>query len=174
VLETDAFQLSPSLAVVPDFSNSAGDPGEKARSICEAFRAAMPSYDSIVRTLANNGAWWSSWWVKMRVYSGSAAIESLEALAARAYTSKNPAELGTLLVAYARSAAGDFDELYALVESLVTSDQTYMATAEGMKCLVLLAKTRTDIGQPRKAWILWHQAMTLAQYKVRRDCIPWL
>lgn len=168
MLETAASQLSTNLSVLPALSKSADDLARKARSICEVLRAALPSYDCVVQTLTDNGAWWSSYRVKMRAFSGTAATESIESFAARTYVSISPGELGSLVVAFARSAVGESDDLYAMVESLVTSDQTYLATAEGMECLVLLAKTQTDVGKPKKAWILWRQAVTMAQFMVRK------
>ena len=148
----------------------ANDPVIKSNSVCETLRSALPSYDTIVQTLAKNGAWWNSFRSKMRAFSESPVTETIEAFAARTYISRNPGELGTLTVAFAYSAC-NLDRLYALVESLVISNPAYSATAEGMECLILLAKVHTDIGQPRKAWMLWRQALTYAQLMVREDLL---
>jgi hypothetical protein len=144
----------------------AKDPADKAKSVCETLRSGLPSYDAIMQALAENGAWWSSFRVKIRALSGASPFEGIEAFAARAYTSKNPAELGTLAVALARSES-QYDHLYAVVENLIIADLKFSATGEGMECLVLLAKAHTDIGQPRKSWMLWRRAMTIAQLMVR-------
>jgi hypothetical protein len=129
------------------------------------LRSALPNYDGVISTLAKNGSWWSSFRSKTQTIADS-PVEEIETFAARAYTSRNLGELGALAAAYARSA-GDCEPLYALVEGLVISDFNYLATTEGMECLVLLAKAHTDIGQPRKAWMLWRRAMTVAQLMVK-------
>lgn len=103
--------------------------------------------------------------MKIRAFTGSAAVDSIESFVSRAYINRNPAVLGSLVVGYARSANDDGD-LFTLVESLVTSNHTYVASTEGLKCLTLLAKAHTDIGQPRKSWMLWRQAMIVAQFIV--------
>ena len=156
------------MKALPSNVNAIGDPVVKAKLICETLRAALPSYDAMVLMFANNGAWWRNYRMKIRAFSGAPAAASIEDFAARVYTTGNPSDLGTLAVAFARSAS-DGDDLYALVESLVTSEFTYMTTVEGLGCLVLLAKVHKDIGQPRKAWMLWRKAMTFAQVMV--SCI---
>jgi hypothetical protein len=125
----------------------------------------LPSYDTILSTLSKQGAWWNSFRQKVQTISQAVPIEDLSAFAARVYTSGNPAEIGTLAIAYARSST-DKDHLYALIDRIVVSDLTYGATLEGMECLVLLAKTYTDIGQPKKAWFLWKRGMAMAQLMV--------
>ena len=74
--------------------------------------------------------------------------------------------LGTLATAYARSLDKDRD-IYAMVDSLIVSDLTYAATQEGLECLILLAKSYTDIGQPQRAWLTWRKGMAIAQLMVR-------
>jgi hypothetical protein len=93
------------------------------------------------------------------------SFETLIAFAARTYTSNNPGELGILVTAYARSV-DQTHHLYAIVNSLVISNLAYCATIEGMECLILLAKTYTDIGQPRRAWFMWRKGMGISQLMV--------
>ena len=124
----------------------------------------LPSYDNLVSTLTENGAWWSSFRQKTHAISQT-PVEALATFAARTYTSSNPAELGILVTAYARSS-GKSHRLYAIVDSLVISNVGYSATKEGMECLILLAKSYTDIGQPRRAWFMWRRGMAIAQLMV--------
>jgi hypothetical protein len=125
----------------------------------------MPSFDAMMAVLNKNGAWWNSFRQKTHAISQT-PFEDLNVFAARAYTSSHPAVLGTLVTAYARCLDQDSD-LYELVDLLVTSDFTYAATTEGMECIILLAKSYTDIGQPRRAWLTWRQGLTIAQLMVR-------
>ncbi|KAI9765752.1 MAG: hypothetical protein M1840_007186 [Geoglossum simile] len=112
-------------------------------------------------TLSTNGAWWNSFRHKTHAIS-QVPVEALVAFAARSYTSNNPAELGILVAAYARSSNQNH-HLYATVDSLVISDSAYSATIEGMECLILLAKSYIDIGQPRRAWLMYRRGMAIAQ-----------
>jgi len=125
----------------------------------------MPSYDVVLSVLSERGAWWSSFRQKTHAITQT-PIEELTSFAARAYTSSDPAVLGTLATAYARSLDKDRD-IYAMVDSLIVSDLTYAATQEGLECLILLAKSYTDIGQPQRAWLTWRKGMAIAQLMVR-------
>ncbi|KAI9781855.1 MAG: hypothetical protein M1839_005647 [Geoglossum umbratile] len=136
-------------------------PEQKAKCVCEALRSALPGYDAVMSTLSKNGAWWSSFRHKTHAIS-QAPVEALATFAARSYTSNNPAELGILVAAYARSSTQNY-HLYAIVDNLVISDSTYSATIEGMECLILLAKSYVDIGQPRRAWFMYRRGMAMAQ-----------
>lgn len=138
---------------------------QKAKHVCETLRSALPGYDVIMSTLSKNGAWWSSFRHKIHAISQK-PVEALATFAARSYTSDNPAELGILFAAYARSLNRSH-HLYAIVDSLVISDFAYSATIEGMECLILLAKSYTDIGQPRRAWFMWRRGMAIAQLMVQ-------
>jgi hypothetical protein len=134
--------------------------------ICEALREALPSYDEIIATLARNGAWWDSFRQKTRAISQAEPVEPLLSFGAHAYTSTSPAELGILAVAYARSL-GRNHRLFALVDSLIIADSTLTATLEGMECLILLAKSYTDVGQPRRSWLTWRRGLAVALLMVR-------
>lgn len=125
----------------------------------------MPGFDAVMSALAEKGAWWNSFQQKTRAIAQN-PIEHLSAFAARAYTSSSPAVVGTLACAYARSLGGRHD-IYAMVEALVISDFAHVATQDGLECLVLLAKSYTDIGQPRRAWLAWRKGLSIAQMMVR-------
>jgi hypothetical protein len=129
------------------------------------LRSALPAYDIILSILETKGAWWSSFRHKTHAIS-QAPIEALVAFARRSYSSNNPAELGVLMTAYARSSKQN-EHLYAIVDSLVISDTAYLATIDGMDCLLLLAKSYTDIGQPRRAWYMYRRGIAIAQLMVQ-------
>jgi hypothetical protein len=129
------------------------------------LRSALPVYDTILSTLVTKGAWWSSFRHKTHAIS-QAPVEALVAFARRSYNSYNPAELGILVAAYARSSNQN-EHLYAIVDSLVISDTAYLATIDGMDCLLLLAKPYTEIGQPRRAWYMYRRGIAIAQLMVQ-------
>ncbi|KAJ3519489.1 hypothetical protein NM208_g14110 [Fusarium decemcellulare] len=151
-------------------SRSSTASGHRAK-ICETLRSALPSYDEITATLARDGAWWDSFRQKTHVMSQAEPVEPLLSFAARAYTSKSPAELAILAVAYGRSL-GRSHSLFSLVDNLIISDFVLGATLDGMQCLILLAKTYTDIGQPRRAWFTWRKGLAIAQMTVSFFLFP--
>ncbi|OAQ63664.1 hypothetical protein VFPPC_16501 [Pochonia chlamydosporia 170] len=134
----------------------------RKEAICKTLRAALPSYDDITATFAENGGWWDSFRQKTRAISQAEMSESLLSFASHAFTSNNPAQVATLVVAYARSV-GNSSQLISLVDNLVISDVSLAATVEGMECLILLGKTYTDVGQPRRAWLTWRKGIATAQ-----------
>ncbi|KAH7029811.1 uncharacterized protein B0I36DRAFT_270479 [Microdochium trichocladiopsis] len=135
---------------------------ERAARACKVLRSNLPSYDDLLTVLEGGANWWNSFRRKTQIISQAHPIESLTAFAARAYTSSTPAEVGTLAVAYARST-GSNTRLYSLVDDVILSDFRLAATLAGLECLVLVAKTYTDIGQPRRAWLTWRKGMMMAQ-----------
>ncbi|CAI4214298.1 unnamed protein product [Parascedosporium putredinis] len=115
-------------------------------------------------TFATRGSWWSSYQQKTRALT-QAPVVNLAQFAASNYTSEDPAKVALIVVAYARcigSKAGR--RLYSLVEGLVIKEDAYLASVQGMECLVLLAKSYTDIGQPRRAWLTWRRGLCMAQF----------
>ncbi|KFX92085.1 hypothetical protein V490_05575 [Pseudogymnoascus sp. VKM F-3557] len=133
----------------------------QTKSVCERLRSALPPYDTMMSTLSKNRTWWASFRQKTSAIYQAPMVGILE-FAAHTYTSNNPAKLGTLVTAYARTAE-DAHHLYALVDTLVISEPAYLATTEGLECLILLAKCYTDIGQPQRAWLMWRRGMDIAQ-----------
>ncbi|KAI7758907.1 hypothetical protein LZL87_009902 [Fusarium oxysporum] len=110
---------------------------------------------------AENGAWWSSFRHKTEVIC-QASYEGLAAFAARAYTSSDPAELGMLVVAYARST-GHHHHLYGVVDRLAIPDSDHSYSAEAMELLLLLAKAYSDIGQPRQSWLMYRKGLAISE-----------
>lgn len=133
-------------------------------STCATLRSALPSYDNIISAFACNGFWWHSFHQKAYAISESPA-ESLEEFAQRTYTSSHPADLGALAIAVARSSS-DHRHLYSLVDDVIISNLTYIATVEGIECVILLAKSYTDGGQPKRAWLIWRKGLAAAQLMV--------
>lgn len=127
----------------------------------------LPSYDTIVSVLLRNGSWWDSFRSKAYAIS-EAPSQTIEAFAKRTYTSSNPADIGALAIAFARSL-DKHRYLYTLVDDLVISDINYLTTIEGLECLILLAKSYTDCGQPKRAWLVWRKGASATQLMVSRS-----
>lgn len=135
----------------------------KSKELCEQLRLALPRYDKVMSTMSQNSAWWDSF--QFKTESDAKTSESLLEFAARCYTTNNPAELGILVVAYAHSSEDNI-HLLTVVENLVVSDSEYTSTSEGLDCLLLLAHTYTDLGHPRKAWVVYRKGLTFGQLLV--------
>jgi hypothetical protein len=138
----------------------------KANDVCQVFRSAMPSYDVLMSSLSGHKSWWHSFRFKTHLNSKEPP-EGLASFASRTYTSSNPALLGTLATAYARSL-NKYHRIYTIVDRLVVSDFEYASTIEGMHCLIFLAKSLTEIGHPRRSWLIWRKGMAIAQLIVGR------
>ncbi|KAM0511449.1 hypothetical protein ACHAPE_009888 [Trichoderma viride] len=111
--------------------------------------------------LTEKGSWWNSF--RQKAYAISEApSQTIEVFAKRTYTSSNPADIGALAIAFARSL-NKHRHIFALVDELVISDITYTATIEGLECLILLAKSYTDCGQPKRSWLVWKKGIAAIQ-----------
>jgi hypothetical protein len=133
---------------------------------CRMIRANLPNYDDLISTLTANGEWWISFVRKVNSLSQSEiVIETLPALAERTYTSSIPIRLATLAIAYARCSQNP-TTLLSIVDIRILSNFSYAATVEGIRCLVLLGNSYTDIGQLRRAWFIWRKGMTTLQLMV--------
>jgi hypothetical protein len=131
---------------------------------CSKLRSLLPEYDLLMSTLSRNGAWWSSFRHKTQAIC-QGPYEGLAAFAAHAYTSSNPAEVGMLVAAYARST-NQHRHLYELVESLVIPDSAHSYSAEAMELILLLAKAYSDIGQPRQSWMMYRKGLAVSEVMV--------
>ncbi|KAK1254026.1 hypothetical protein MKX08_008021 [Trichoderma sp. CBMAI-0020] len=135
--------------------------GNKSARICSTLRSILPSYDAIMSVLAEKGSWWNSF--RQKAYAISEApSQTIEAFAKRTYTSSNPADIGALALAFARSL-NKHRYIFTLVDELVISDINYAATIEGLECLILLAKSYTDCGQPKRSWLVWKKGIAAIQ-----------
>ncbi|KAF5591066.1 hypothetical protein FPANT_5799 [Fusarium pseudoanthophilum] len=134
---------------------------ESSSEACLKLRSALPEYDILMSTLSKNGAWWSSFRHKVEVIC-QGSYEDLASFAARTYTSSDPAELGMLVVAYARST-GHHQHLYGLVDRLAIPDSAHSYSAEAMELLLLLAKAYSDIGQPRQSWVMYRKGLAISE-----------
>ncbi|ETS03619.1 hypothetical protein M419DRAFT_74630 [Trichoderma reesei RUT C-30] len=135
--------------------------GSKSAYVCSTIRSMLPSYDTIISVLTRNGSWWDSFRSKAYAIS-EAPSQTIEAFAKRTYTSSNPADIGALAIAFARSL-NKHRYLYTLVDDLVISDINFLTTIEGLECLILLAKSYTDCGQPKRAWLVWRKGASATQ-----------
>ncbi|KAF4419903.1 hypothetical protein FACUT_11343 [Fusarium acutatum] len=153
------------------FRNSQPFYSQHSSDVCLKLRSILPEYDFLISTLSQNGAWWSSFRHKVQVIC-QGSYEDLAAFAARAYTSSDPAELGMLVVSYARST-GNNHHLYGVVDKLVIPDSAHSYSAEAMELLLLLAKAYSDIGQPRQSWMMYRKGLAISEVMglYRRDLV---
>ncbi|EWG55379.1 hypothetical protein FVEG_13387 [Fusarium verticillioides 7600] len=134
---------------------------QSSSEACSKLRSLLPEYDVLLSTLSENGAWWSSFRHKVEVIC-QGSYEDLAAFAARVYTSSDPAELGMLVVAYARST-GHSNHLYGLVDRLAVPDSAHCYSPEALELLLLLAKAYSDVGQPRQSWMMYRKGLAISE-----------
>ncbi|CAG9989100.1 unnamed protein product [Clonostachys byssicola] len=135
---------------------------DRGESICETLRAALPSYDSIMKVALAHKGWWVRVHIAVRgIYD--ATIESFPDFVRRAYTSDRPSQLGKMAIAFAFVSDLDGSTIYTLVDRLVVSDMALMSTVEGLECLILLAVLYADEGQPRRSWMIYRRGVVAAQ-----------
>jgi hypothetical protein len=136
--------------------------------LCIALRSHLPSFDMIMAALEENGKWWDSF--NSKIHSDiCASADGLIEFARKVYTTNNPTELATLVTAYARSTSGN-NHLYDFVDRTVISDMKCLETIEGLNCLILLGKSYIDVGEPKRAWLLYRRGIAMAQILVCRKC----
>jgi hypothetical protein len=52
---------------------------------------------------------------------------------------------------------------FEIVDRLVFADSEYAATPEGVNVIIFRAKCHFNLGQPRQCWLLFRQAISVAQ-----------
>ncbi|KAF1815077.1 hypothetical protein P152DRAFT_244678 [Eremomyces bilateralis CBS 781.70] len=135
---------------------------EKDRRVRDALLRLLPPVDQVLKNLKQNYAeLWATF--KMRC-PGNSGNEDIGAFATRVLREGNPAQSGILVLCVASSAQGiNQEELMSAVDRLVVSDDEYAGTIDGLECLIVLGKSYSDIGQPRRAWLTFRRGLNLCQ-----------
>jgi hypothetical protein len=138
---------------------------EKSERTRRYLLSALPPLEQILEIVQKNGAWWLTF--RSKCPGTTSQYQDLADFASRAYKDGNPPHVGLLTLAVGVSIEGDnLDAYLALVDRWITSDDEYASTLEGMECLLLQAKCYADIGQPRKAWLIYRKGLGYAQMLV--------
>lgn len=145
---------------------SPSNPQSPRLGLRQSLLSALPGNHEVIATLNSNDYWWESFRKKTRAISQTDDIEPLGSFAARALADGSPAELATVVISYERSLDTDYRRL-AVVEEHVMSSYNLLCTLQGLECLILLAKTYTDIGKPKRAWFTWRKGIAAVQFLVR-------
>lgn len=138
---------------------------KKASKLCKTLRSNLPDFDTLLENFQNHGSWWSHW--RRQVQSEGEDLEDISDFVHRSYASRHPGDLGSLIAAYARHTWRGKVYLYGYIESMVISDAVYSSTIEGLECLILVAQCYMDVGQPRRAWLVYQRGIALARIMVR-------
>lgn len=136
----------------------------KDADICDTIRYALPAFDKLIREFESNGGWWTTFRLKCGVHVDGVS-ESLSEYAKSVYDSVRPTDVGKVAIALGRSSSAN-ENVLALVDNLVLSNNNYAASTDGLDCFVLMAKCYIDIGQPKKAWLTCRRGIALAQLMV--------
>lgn len=124
--------------------------------------------------------WWTVW-RKMFPEITDRRCTSIKESISHSLRSENPAEVAKMILCIAISIdqlPGDWDfsqlhlngspqelmERYiATVDQLITSDDEIAGTVDGIECMCLQAKYYTNIGRPRRAWLVFRRAISFAE-----------
>ena len=127
----------------------------------QALLSVVPPYEKLIPAITKCTDWWFFFRQKCL---GTVGRVTLEEFATRVYHSGKPAELGILVIAVGVGTNyDDLDRYLALVDKEIIADDEYMSTLEGLECAVLVGKSYSDIGQPRRGWLAFRQGLTYAQ-----------
>lgn len=132
--------------------------------MCEELRSSLPKYDEMIEVCVQRGSWWAYW--REKTYGDLKPVETLPQYASRVFINGTIWELGTLVSAFGLTTETKKSYYLAIVEKLLISDDQYAATLPGIECILLQGKCYLDIGQPRKAWLMYRRGLTVAQLSV--------
>lgn len=74
-----------------------------------------------------------------------------------------PPGFDTNLLHFPTSVESRVDRYISTIQTLITSDDELVSTIEGLECLVLQGIFHINAGNPRRAWLTFRRALTIAQ-----------
>ncbi|MCJ1341442.1 hypothetical protein MMC09_006738 [Bachmanniomyces sp. S44760] len=152
----------------------------KNSQVREVLLSKLPSANDLEAVLLLTGRWWSSW---RRLFPEIDAPphQSLAQFVSWGFQQESPVTVALALQCLAISIKlirpgiddrmlnlplppKELMEYYlGLVERHLISDNDYASSLEGIEVVVMQGKAYVDMGQPRKAWLLFRQAISYCQ-----------
>ncbi|OGM50630.1 hypothetical protein ABOM_000741 [Aspergillus bombycis] len=123
---------------------------------------ALPSESEMVEIFRTRSHWWQTWRESFALGWGEEDDSDLQSFAMRAFRTGHPCLLAILLLCFAFST-GDFGKYVRPVEQLILHDDDLAGGRYGLQCLMALGLCYMSSLQPRRAWIAYRRANTLAQ-----------
>ncbi|KAE8415994.1 hypothetical protein BDV36DRAFT_214123 [Aspergillus pseudocaelatus] len=123
---------------------------------------ALPSESEMMEIFRARCHWWRTWRESFALGWGEEDDSDLQSFAMRAFRTGHPCLLAILLLCFAFST-GDFGTYLRPVEQLILYDDNLAGGRYGLQCLMALGLCYMSSLQPRRAWIAYRRANTLAQ-----------
>ena len=152
----------------------------KSKSLIAALLQLLPTPEDLEVILENSQEWWAIWRTMFPNITDKRCITIKESVS-HSLRSEKPAEIAKIMLCIALSInqlPQDFDwnrvsmkenpanlmERYiSTVDRLITSDDEFAATIDGLECMILEAKYHINLGRPRRSWLLYHRAIAFGQ-----------
>ncbi|KAE8382677.1 hypothetical protein BDV26DRAFT_222625 [Aspergillus bertholletiae] len=123
---------------------------------------ALPSESEMIEIFHRRSHWWQTWRESFALGWGEENDSDLQSFAIRAFRAGHPCLLAILLLCFAFST-GDFGRYLRPVEQLILHDDNLAGSRYGLQCLMALGLCYMSCLKPRRAWIAYRRANTLAQ-----------
>jgi hypothetical protein len=152
----------------------------KNRALTQALTAILPGPRELDIILDFSENWWTIW-RKMFPEIADPRCSTIKESVSHSLRSENPAEVAKMILCIAISIDQlpddwDFSQLHldaspqeltdryiTTVDQLITSNDEFAGTVEGIECMCLQAKHYINLGRPRRAWLVYRRAISFAQ-----------
>ncbi|TKA44522.1 hypothetical protein B0A49_12462, partial [Cryomyces minteri] len=135
----------------------------KNARICRELLSLLPTREALFKIIERTGGWWAFMRQQYPGICGDDADITFQHFYARAARQGSPAVIGCLLLCMAMSSHEHADVYLQHVDALVTSDDAYAGTLDGIVCMILQGKCYGNMGQPRKSWLVFRRGIMFAQ-----------
>ncbi|TKA73207.1 hypothetical protein B0A49_04241 [Cryomyces minteri] len=135
----------------------------KNARICQELLSLLPTREDLFKIIERTGGWWAFMRQEYPGICGDDAHITFQHFYARATRQGSPAVIGCLLLCMAMSSHEHADVYLQHVDALVTSDDAYAGTLDGIVCMILQGKCYGNMGQPRKSWLVFRRGIMFAQ-----------
>ncbi|KAI9864399.1 MAG: hypothetical protein M1824_005102 [Vezdaea acicularis] len=169
----------------------------KQKEVREALLSLCPSKKDIETIMGSCGPWWLTWQRLLPEMFEMNDTDSPLPFVSWGIDQENPVIVALALLCLTMSLQqvrpsdiGDslnlplpltdlVEHYLTYIDRIVISDNEYVCSFEGIELLMLRAKMYIALGQPRKAWLLFHRAISFAQLlSLHRKCLtsnsPWV
>lgn len=148
---------------------------------CQTLRALFPPSSDLDIVFKSTTEWWNSWHCLVPSISQYRHGKSLQEFVFWGLCQQNPNLLALALQCVVFSVyqtrPGTYDhelslpipmkdlmgECLSTIEKTVIGDDDYAGNFEGLEVIVMQGRCYVNLGQPQKAWLLLHRAISVAQ-----------
>jgi len=148
---------------------------------CQTLRALFPPSSDLDILFKSTTGWWNLWHCLVPSISQDRHQKSLQQFVSWGLCQRNPnlvaLALQCVIFSVYQTRPGTYDrelslpmpmkdlmdECLAAIEKTVIGDDDYAGSFEGLEVMVMQSRCYMNLGQPQKAWLLLHRAISIAQ-----------